>query len=100
MRAVNAALILCRMIMNLIFFIASILMGVGLAMDAFVISIANGMSRPDAKYRYVIKITLVYALFQFAMPMIGWIMVHEAAKALVAFNKLRSEEHTSELQSQ
>lgn len=88
MRAVNAALILCRMIMNLIFFIASILMGVGLAMDAFVISIANGMSRPDAKYRYVIKITLVYALFQFAMPMIGWIMVHEAAKALVAFNKL------------
>ena len=51
MGAVIAALILCRMNMNLIFFIASILLGVGLAMDAFAISIANGISRPDAKCR-------------------------------------------------
>lgn len=56
MGAVIAALILCRMNMNLIFFIASILLGVGLAMDAFAISIANGISRPDAKCRYVMKI--------------------------------------------
>ena len=74
MGAVIAALILCRMNMNLIFFIASILLGVGLAMDAFAISIANGISRPDAKCRYVMKVTAVYAFFQFAMPMIGWIM--------------------------
>ena len=88
MGAVIAALILCGTIMNLIFIIASILLGVGLAMDAFAISIANGISRPDAKCRYVMKVTAVYAFFQFAMPMIGWVMVHEAAKALGAFNKL------------
>ena len=88
MGAVIAALILCRLNMNLIFIIASILLGVGLAMDAFAISIANGISRPDAKCRYVMKVTAVYAFFQFAMPMIGWVMVHEAAKALGAFNKL------------
>ena len=74
--------------MNLIFFIASILLGVGLAMDAFAISIANGISRPDARRRYAVKIAAVYAFFQFAMPMIGWVMVHEAVKALGAFNKL------------
>ena len=88
MGAVLAALILCRMNMNLIFFIASILLGVGLAMDAFAISIANGISRPDARRRYAVKIAAVYAFFQFAMPMIGWVMVHEAVKALGAFNKL------------
>lgn len=88
MGAVFAALILCRMNMNLIFFIASILLGVGLAMDAFAISIANGISRPDARRRYAVKIAAVYAFFQFAMPMIGWVMVHEAIKALGAFNKL------------
>ena len=88
MGAVLAALILCRMNINLIFFIASILLGVGLAMDAFAISIANGISRPDARRRYAVKIAAVYAFFQFVMPMIGWVMVHEAVKALGAFNKL------------
>lgn len=88
MGAVIAALILCGTIMNLIFIVASILLGVGLAMDAFAISIANGISRPYAKCRYVMKVTSVYAFFQFAMPMIGWVMVHEAAKALSVFNKL------------
>ena len=88
MGAVITALILCGTIMNLIFIIASILLGVGLAVDAFAISIANGISRPDAKCRYVMKVTAVYAFFQFAMPMMGWVMVHEAAKALGVFNKL------------
>lgn len=88
MGAVITALILCGIIMNLIFIIASILLGVGLAVDAFAISIANGISKPDAKCRYVMKVTAVYAFFQFAMPMIGWVMVHEAAKALSVFNKL------------
>ena len=88
MGAVITALILCGTIMNLIFIIASILLGVGLAVDAFAISIANGISRPDAKCRYVMKVTAVYAFFQFAMPMMGWVMVHEAAKALSVFNKL------------
>lgn len=63
MGAVIAALILCRMNMNLIFFIASILLGVGLAMDAFAISIANGISRPDVRRRYAVKIAAVYAFF-------------------------------------
>ena len=88
MGAVITALILCGTIMNLIFIIASIFLGVGLAVDAFAISIANGISKPDAKCRYVMKVTAVYAFFQFAMPMIGWVMVHEAAKALSVFNKL------------
>ncbi len=48
-------------------------------MDAFAISIIISR-RPSARCRYVMKITAVYAFFQFAMP--GWVMVHEAAKAL------------------
>lgn len=88
MRAVNAALKLYRVVMDLIFFISCILLGIGLAMDAFAISIADGISKPEAELGYVIKVTAVYALFQFVMPLIGWFLVHEAAKALGSFNEL------------
>lgn len=74
--------------MDFIFFLSSILLGIGLAMDAFAISIANGISRPDAELGYVIRVTAVFALFQFAMPLLGWFLVHKVVKALSAFNKL------------
>lgn len=61
---------------NLIFFVNSILLGAGLAMDAFSVSIANALSESGMKKSRMCFIAGVYAFFQFAMPMIGWICVH------------------------
>lgn len=62
--------------MNLAFFIENFLLGVGLAMDAFSVSMVNGMSEPCMKRKKVITIALTFALFQAAMPLIGWLCVH------------------------
>ena len=55
--------------------INSVLLGAGLAMDAFSVSIANGIIEPGMKKTRMLKIAGVYAFFQFAMPMLGWLLV-------------------------
>lgn len=57
------------------FFITSILLGVGLAMDAFSVSIANGLNEPFMKHKKMFTVSTVFAFFQFAMPLIGWFCV-------------------------
>ncbi len=64
-----------------IFIINSILMGVGLAMDAFSVSMVNGLSEPEMKAPRICLIAGVYALFQIAMPLIGWFLVSRAVEA-------------------
>ena len=58
------------------FFFTSILLGIGLAMDAFSVSLANGLNEPCMKKRRIFGIAGVFSFFQFAMPMIGWICIH------------------------
>ena len=70
---------------NLVFFLNSILLGVGLAMDAFSVSLANGLNEPCMKRRRMCMIAGVFAFFQFAMPMIGWICVHTMVSYFQAF---------------
>ena len=74
--------------MTILFIFNSILLGVGLAMDAFSISIANGLLEPNMKSRRMYCIAGVYAGFQFLMPMIGWICVHTIAERFTAFQAL------------
>lgn len=57
------------------FLINSILLGIGLAMDAFSVSCANGLGEPDMKKGRMAGVAGVYAIFQFMMPMIGWLCV-------------------------
>lgn len=61
---------------NVVFFINSVLLGVGLAMDAFSVSLANGLNEPDMKKGRVCLIAGVFAGFQALMPMLGWVCVH------------------------
>lgn len=70
---------------NFTFFINSILLGVGLAMDAFSVSMANGLNEPDMKGGRMSFIAGCYGVFQFAMPMIGWICVHTIVVYFSAF---------------
>lgn len=65
---------------NVAFFLQSILLGVGLAMDAFSVSLANGLNEPGMKLRRMCGIAGVFAAFQALMPMIGWFLVHEAVQ--------------------
>lgn len=65
----------------------SILLGIGLAMDAFSVSLANGLHEPDMKKRKLCGTALIFALFQFAMPMIGWVCVCTVAQYFKAFEK-------------
>ena len=62
--------------MNIMFFMNSILFGLGLAMDAFSVSVANGLSEPKMRRRKAVTIAGTFALFQFIMPMLGWAAVH------------------------
>ena len=61
---------------DLLFFVNSILFGIGLAMDAFSVSVANGLNEPDMKKNKAAAIAVTFGVFQFAMPLIGWICVH------------------------
>ena len=58
------------------FFLNSILLGIGLAMDAFSVSCANALREPCMRRRRMCGIAGVYAFFQFLMPMAGWLCVH------------------------
>lgn len=59
--------------MNISFVIQSILLGVGLAMDASAVSMTNGLNEPQMKVKKVILVAFMYAFFQALMPFIGYL---------------------------
>lgn len=73
--------------LGIAFFIKSILLGVGLAMDAFSVSLANGLNEPKMKKHKMCGVAGVFGGFQFAMPMIGWICVATIARLFGIFEK-------------
>ena len=73
--------------MGFTFFFNSILLGVGLAMDAFSVSLANGLNEPHMRKRRMCTVAGVFAAFQFAMPMIGWVCVSTIAQHFAVFEK-------------
>lgn len=72
---------------NLGFIVGNILLGVGLAMDAFSVSMANGLGDPHMKRRKMFLIAGTFGFFQFLMPMAGWICVHTIVEYFTAFQK-------------
>ena len=73
--------------LTFLFFLNSALLGVGLAMDAFSVSLANGLAEPGMKRRRMAAIAGVYAGFQFIMPVIGWALVHGAVGLFRSFER-------------
>ena len=69
------------------FILNSVLFGVGLSMDAFSISVANGIVEPGMKKFRMFKIAGVYAVFQFIMPVLGWLLVTTVAEMFSVFHK-------------
>lgn len=73
---------------DVLFFVNSILLGVGLAMDAFSVSLANGLREPEMKAGRMCAIAGVFAGFQALMPMLGWVCVHAFVERFAAFSRL------------
>lgn len=73
--------------MDFVFFINSILLGLGLAMDAFSVSLSNGLNEPTMKKGKMLGISGIFGVFQGAMPMVGWICVTTIAENFSIFEK-------------
>jgi len=61
------------------------MLGVGLAMDAFSVSLANGLNEPKIQKRKMAGVAGTFAFFQALMPMIGWVCVHTVVQVFKAF---------------
>lgn len=71
--------------LDFLFFFNSALLGAALAMDAFSVSLANGLADSSINKRRATLIAGVFAAFQAAMPLIGWFFVHTMKTAFSAF---------------
>jgi putative Mn2+ efflux pump MntP len=65
----------------------SIALGVALAMDAFSVSMANGLNDPGMSKKRMSIIAGTFAGFQFAMPMIGWFCVTRIKEIFQVFEQ-------------
>lgn len=72
---------------SFVFIFNSVLLGVGLAMDAFSVSLANGLNEPHMKKKKMCEIAGVFAIFQALMPMAGWVCVHTIVQYFRTFEK-------------
>lgn len=50
-----------------------VLIAIGLSMDAFAVSVTNGIIIKDLKMSHALKIALYFGVFQALMPLAGWL---------------------------
>lgn len=62
--------------MNALFFLNNLLLGLGLSMDAFSVSMANGLNEPDMRKKKILGIASIFGGFQGLMPVLGWFCIH------------------------
>lgn len=73
--------------LTLSFFITSVMLGIGLAMDAFSVSLVAGLGEPGMKKNKMLGVAGVFAFFQALMPMLGWLLVHTVLELFHSFEK-------------
>ena len=71
-----------------LFLLNSVLMGIGLAMDAFSVSLTNGLNENQMKIKRMCLIAGCFTFFQFIMPVLGWILVHTVSNYFEKFSEL------------
>ena len=72
---------------DVMLFVEALLLGVGLAMDAFSVSLANGLNEQGMKRGKMLGVAGTFAFFQGLMPLIGWVCVHTMLQFFEAFEK-------------
>lgn len=73
-------------LMDRLFFINALLFGIGLAMDAFSVSLANGLGQNKMSKKMTLIIPVLFSLFQFIMPLIGWLCVRFLVEKFIFFS--------------
>lgn len=68
-----------------VFILKSILLGIGLAMDACAVSMANGLNEPKMKKQKHLLIAVMFGIFQGIMPLIGYFVGHAFIKYIEKF---------------
>lgn len=63
-----------------------LLTAIGLSMDAFAVSVTNGLSNRKMKVKWIIAIGLCFGLFQGAMPAIGFFLGRSFTEYISAFD--------------
>jgi len=63
-----------------------LLIAVGLAMDAFAVSIASGIVIREARISHALKFGVLFGGFQLLMPLLGWLLSVNFAKEIAAFD--------------
>ncbi|MBO5009081.1 MAG: manganese efflux pump [Clostridia bacterium] len=71
--------------MDFLLIFNSAILGLGLAMDAFSVSLANGLDDPCMRKRKMYGISAIFGTFQGLMPLIGWLLVHTLAEMFNTF---------------
>lgn len=51
-----------------------LLIAVGLAMDCFAVSLSCSIAKPNINKTLIFKVAIVFAVFQSAMPVLGWFL--------------------------
>ena len=73
--------------MDYSFFVNSFLLGIGLAMDAFSVSIVNGMREPGMRKKKLFLMAGAFAFFQCLMPLVGWVLVRTVVEVFKGFSR-------------
>jgi manganese efflux pump family protein len=68
------------------FLITSALIGVGLAMDCFAVSLAVGATRPGDRLKAALLLAGFFGFFQFGMTLIGWGLGFSFADLIAAYD--------------
>ncbi len=71
--------------MDFIFFLKSVLLGAGLAMDACAVSMANAFSEPQMKKRKMLLVAGAFGLFQGIMPLAGYFVGYAILSVIEKF---------------
>lgn len=67
-------------------FFAVFLIAISLAMDAFAVSISNGLALSKVKPMHAVKFGLFFGIFQFIMPLIGYLCSKNFSGAIEEFD--------------
>lgn len=68
-------------------FITIFLIAVGLAMDAFAVSVTNGIKQKSSRFGQALVSSLFFGIFQGIMPFLGWLM------GVRFYSKIQSVDH-------
>lgn len=61
-------------------------MAVSLALDAFAVATSTAIATPDFRKRYAVKMGVWFGAFQFAMPLMGWLLANSVSDYIKAFD--------------